>query len=66
MSVLSSSSAFCASSVLQKESKIFNDLYRGSLRSPSRDLDILDWTHLGDGRDLVAVCFDAAFGNDVS
>jgi hypothetical protein len=28
-------------------------------------LDVLDWTHLGDGQDLVGVCFDAAFGNDV-
>jgi hypothetical protein len=28
-------------------------------------LGILDWTHLGDGQDLVGVFFNAAFGNDV-
>jgi hypothetical protein len=28
-------------------------------------LDILDWTHPGDGRDLVEVCFNAEIGNDL-
>jgi hypothetical protein len=28
-------------------------------------LDILDWTHPDDGRDLVEVGFNTAFGNDV-
>jgi hypothetical protein len=28
-------------------------------------LDVLDWGHLGNGRDLVGVRFDAALGDDV-
>jgi hypothetical protein len=27
--------------------------------------DILDWTHLSDGQDLIRVCFDAVLGDDV-
>jgi hypothetical protein len=27
--------------------------------------NVLDWTHLGDGRDLVRVCFDVMLGDDV-
>jgi hypothetical protein len=81
MSVLSSSSAFCISFIQQKESDFFSNLYRGSPHSPSRNtnppegreasheplnvLDVPNWTHLGDGRDLIRVCFDATLGDDV-
>jgi hypothetical protein len=37
MSVLRPSSTLCALSIQQKESKVFNNLYRGSPHSPSQD-----------------------------
>jgi hypothetical protein len=81
MSPLSSSSTFCVSFIQRKESDFFSSLYRGSPDSqpghkmakgheaPHESLNVLDvpnWTHVSDGRDLVKVRFDAALGDDVT
>jgi hypothetical protein len=30
------------------------------------NLNIIDWSHFGDGRDFVRICFDAVLEDDVS
>jgi hypothetical protein len=34
-------------------------------KASHESLNVLDWTHLGNGRDFVRVCLNAAFGNNV-
>jgi hypothetical protein len=80
MSVLSLSSALCASSVQGKELDFFSNLYKGSPRplamphsaegyeiahEPLNIIDVPDLAHFGNDQNIVGVCLDAALSDDV-